>query len=96
VGSTGKDLQALLARYDKPLFAVEARRPLADYDTLGFSLSYELGGTNILEMLRLSRIPITWKVGFTSPGKLRNRVEGVVKDAIVEQTPHVEGRVHLT
>jgi radical SAM-linked protein len=31
------------------------------FDALGFSLAYELGGTNILEMLRLSGIPVTWK-----------------------------------
>ncbi len=53
---------ALLARYGKPLFAVEARRPLAAFDTLGFSLSYELGATNILQMLTLSGIPVTWQV----------------------------------
>jgi radical SAM superfamily enzyme YgiQ (UPF0313 family) len=27
---------------------------------LGFSLSYELGATNILEMLDLAKIPLTW------------------------------------
>lgn len=56
-----KDLQALLKRHSKPLFGVESRRPLADFDVLGFSLSYELGGTNILEMLDLSGIPLTWR-----------------------------------
>lgn len=44
----------MLARHDRPLFAVESRRPLRDFDALGFSLAYELGGTNVLEMLRLS------------------------------------------
>jgi hypothetical protein len=34
-----------------PLFAVESRRSLVDFDILGFSLSYELGATNILVML---------------------------------------------
>jgi radical SAM family uncharacterized protein/radical SAM-linked protein len=42
------------------LFAVESRRPLVEFDILGFSLSYELGATNILEMLTLAGIPITW------------------------------------
>ncbi|PLZ80787.1 hypothetical protein CBP16_12245, partial [Fischerella thermalis WC217] len=28
---------------------------------MGFSLSYELGATNILEMLDLAEIPLTWK-----------------------------------
>ena len=29
----------------------------------GFSLSYELGGTNILEMLKQAGVPVTWQVG---------------------------------
>ena len=54
--------QALLAKYGRRLFGVESRRPLDTFDVLGFSLSYELGGTNILEMLRQSGIPVTWEV----------------------------------
>jgi hypothetical protein len=54
--------QALLAKYGKRLFGVESRRPLNEFDVLGFSLSYELGGTNILEMLRQAGVPRTWKV----------------------------------
>ena len=52
------DLAARLRERGAPLFAVESRRPLAAFDILGFSLSYELGGTNILEMLSLAGIPI--------------------------------------
>ncbi|MEB3202568.1 MAG: TIGR03960 family B12-binding radical SAM protein, partial [Synechococcus sp.] len=52
------DLAARLRERGAPLFAVESRRPLAAFDILGFSLSYELGGTNILEMLDLASIPI--------------------------------------
>ena len=52
------DLAARLRDRGVPLFAVESRRPLAAFDILGFSLSYELGGTNILEMLDLAGIPI--------------------------------------
>ena len=54
----GADLAARLRERGAPLFAVESRRPLAAFDILGFSLSYELGGTNILEMLELAGIPI--------------------------------------
>ncbi len=52
------DLAARLRAQGAPLFAVESRRPLRAFDILGFSLSYELGGTNILEMLDLAGIPI--------------------------------------
>ncbi|MEM6253868.1 MAG: TIGR03960 family B12-binding radical SAM protein [Cyanobacteria bacterium P01_D01_bin.156] len=57
----GADLVQKLKDTDTPLFAVEARRPLIDFDILGFSLSYELGATNILEMLSLAGIPLTWQ-----------------------------------
>ncbi len=55
------DLAAKLRATQTPLFAVESRRTLTDFDILGFSLSYELGATNILEMLDLAGIPLTWK-----------------------------------
>ena len=55
------DLAAKLRATQTPLFALEARRPLQDFDILGFSLSYELGATNILEMLDLAGIPLTWE-----------------------------------
>nr|WP_199329628.1 TIGR03960 family B12-binding radical SAM protein [Leptolyngbya sp. FACHB-1624] len=55
------DLSTKLRETQTPLFAVESRRPLTDFDILGFSLSYELGATNILEMLDLAGIPLTWR-----------------------------------
>jgi radical SAM-linked protein len=55
------DLAAKLRQTQTPLFAVESRRPVIDFDILGFSLSYELGATNILEMLHLAGIPLTWR-----------------------------------
>ncbi|BAZ15528.1 hypothetical protein NIES4071_74000 [Calothrix sp. NIES-4071] len=53
------DLAAKLRSSKTPLFAVESKRSLVDFDILGFSLSYELGATNILEMLDLAGIPLT-------------------------------------
>jgi radical SAM family uncharacterized protein/radical SAM-linked protein len=54
------EFSAKLRATDTPLFALESRRPLTDFDILGFSLSYELGATNILEMLDLANVPLTW------------------------------------
>ncbi|MGI2902421.1 TIGR03960 family B12-binding radical SAM protein [Tolypothrix sp. VBCCA 56010] len=54
------DLAAKLRATHTPLFAVESKRSLTEFDILGFSLSYELGATNILEMLDLAGIPLTW------------------------------------
>lgn len=56
----GADLAQRLRDSGIPLFAVESRRPLTDFHILGFSLAYELGGTNVLEMLDLAGIPYTW------------------------------------
>ncbi|MCS6959409.1 MAG: TIGR03960 family B12-binding radical SAM protein [Pseudanabaenaceae cyanobacterium SKYGB_i_bin29] len=56
----GADLIAKLRETNTPLFAVESQRSLLEFDILGFSLSYELGATNILEMLDLAQIPLTW------------------------------------
>ena len=57
----GQDLAAKLRTTQTPLFAVESKRWLTEFDVLGFSLSYELGATNILEMLDLAGIPLTWR-----------------------------------
>ncbi len=57
----GADLTTKLRATQTPLFAVESKRSLLDFDILGFSLSYELGATNILEMLDLACIPFTWQ-----------------------------------
>ncbi len=54
------DFAGKLRETNTPLFAIESRRPLTEFDILGFSLSYELGATNILEMLSLAQIPLTW------------------------------------
>ena len=53
-----EDLASRLRELHQPLFAVESRRPLPAFDILGFSLSYELGATNILEMLDLAAVPL--------------------------------------
>jgi radical SAM superfamily enzyme YgiQ (UPF0313 family) len=55
------DLTRKLRQTNTPLFAVESKRSLVEFDILGFSLSYELGATNILEMLDLAQIPLTWR-----------------------------------
>ena len=57
----GKDLAGKLRSTNTPLFAVESKRDLKEFDILGFSLSYELGATNILEMLDLAGIPLKWE-----------------------------------
>ena len=55
------DLATKLRKTNTLLFGLESRHPLIEFDILGFNLSYELGITNILEMLDLSGIPLTWQ-----------------------------------
>ncbi|MBD2395357.1 TIGR03960 family B12-binding radical SAM protein [Cyanobacterium aponinum FACHB-4101] len=55
------DLASKMRERNIPLFALETKRDVKEYDILGFSLSYELGATNILEMLSLAHIPLTWQ-----------------------------------
>jgi radical SAM family uncharacterized protein/radical SAM-linked protein len=61
------DLATKLRTTQTPLFAVESKRSLQEFDVIGFSLSYELGATNILEMLDLAGIPLTWQERQASP-----------------------------
>ena len=52
------DMSAEMRRADMPLFSLESRRPVSDFDIIGFSLGYELSYTNLLNMLDLAGIPI--------------------------------------
>jgi len=52
------DMEAELRRRDLKLFSLESRTPLHDFDIVGFSLSYELLYTNVLNMLDLAGIPL--------------------------------------
>jgi radical SAM-linked protein len=70
----GADLTAKLRKTKTPLFAVESRRSLTDFDILGFSLSYELGATNVLEMLDLAGIPLTWRERQEAEGRENKEV----------------------
>ncbi|OPY72199.1 MAG: Radical SAM superfamily protein [Syntrophorhabdus sp. PtaU1.Bin002] len=52
------DMDSHLQRNGIPLMTLESRTPLHAMDLVGFSLSYELNVTNILNMLRLAHIPL--------------------------------------
>ncbi|MGQ4809614.1 hypothetical protein NKDENANG_03037 [Candidatus Entotheonellaceae bacterium PAL068K] len=52
------DLEAQLRARHLPLFSLESKSPLRDFDAIGFTLQYELGYSNILHMLALSDIPV--------------------------------------
>ncbi len=52
------DMEEQLRERQLPLISLETRRPLADFDLVGFSLQYELTFTNVLTMLDLGGIPV--------------------------------------
>src|SRR5215831_9958344 len=45
-------------RTDTPPLSLESKRPLGDFDLIGFSLTYEGDYINALRLLRLGRIPL--------------------------------------
>ena len=51
------DMEQKLRQAEEPLFSLETKRPLRDFQLVGFSLLYEMCYTNILTMLELSGIP---------------------------------------
>lgn len=52
------DMEAAIRQAKIPLLSLESKRPLAEFDILGFSLGYELTYTNVLNMLDLAGIPV--------------------------------------
>ena len=53
-----KDFIELLKKYNKPLYALESKKQVKDFDVVGFGLQYEMCYTTVLKMLELSDIPI--------------------------------------
>ena len=51
------DMKAEMERLHMPLYALESKDPVREFDIVGFTLQYELSYTNILAMLELSSIP---------------------------------------
>ncbi len=52
------DMGAALRHAGIPLLSLESKRPLSEFDIIGFSLGYELTYTNVLNMLDMAGIPV--------------------------------------
>ena len=52
------DMEAVMKTAGIPLFSLESKHQLNDFDIIGFSLGYELTYTNVLNMLHLAQIPV--------------------------------------
>ena len=52
------DMEEQMRRLGLPLFSLESRTPLKEFDFIGFTLQYELSFTNVLNMLDLAGVPL--------------------------------------
>ncbi|MCR4877071.1 MAG: TIGR03960 family B12-binding radical SAM protein [Clostridiales bacterium] len=52
------DMMDLMKQEGVPLFSLESRRPLREFDAVGFTLMYEMSYSNVLAMLDMGGIPV--------------------------------------
>ena len=52
------DFENVMRENSIPLFALESRDPIKDFDFIGFTLQYEMAYTNVLNMLDLAGLPL--------------------------------------
>lgn len=52
------DMETAMRKARMPLYTLESRHPLAEFDVLGFTLPYELNFSNVLNMLDLAGLPV--------------------------------------
>lgn len=57
----GKNSIDIFKKYNFPLFSLENKIPLKDFDLIGFSLLSEMNYTNVLQVLELAGIPLLAK-----------------------------------
>lgn len=55
------DFEEVMRANSLPLFALESRDPISEFDIIGFTLQYEMSYTNVLNMLDLGGIPVRSK-----------------------------------
>lgn len=58
VFSPWPDMEAALRSHELPLYTLESKRPLHDFDVVGISLAYESIYTNAINLLDLGGIPL--------------------------------------
>lgn len=52
------DMEEAMRANDIPLWALESRTPVKDFDLIAFTIGYEMSYSNILNMLRLAHVPL--------------------------------------
>ena len=52
------DMEQEMVKHDMPLWALESLDPIQDFDMIAFTIGYEMSYTNILNMMRLAKLPL--------------------------------------
>lgn len=52
------DMEDAMHQHDLPLWALESKKPVKDFDMIAFTIGYEMCYANILNMLSLAKVPI--------------------------------------
>ena len=52
------DMEEAMVKHSLPLWALESQQPVKDFDMIAFTIGYEMSYTNILNMLKLSGVPL--------------------------------------
>ncbi len=55
------DMEQAMRRHGLPLWALESRKPVRDFDMIAFTIGYEMAYSNILNMLDLAGVPLKSK-----------------------------------
>jgi len=61
VFSPWTDMEQKMREFNMPLFALETKDPIKQFDMVGFTLQYEMTYTNVINMLDLAQIPLIAK-----------------------------------
>ncbi len=52
------DMQQAMKQTGLPLYSLETKTPISEFDMIGFNLSYEMSYTNVLAMIDLAGLPL--------------------------------------
>ncbi len=52
------DMEEAMTAHNLPLWALESQDPVKDFDMIAFTIGYEMAYSNILNMLRLAKVPL--------------------------------------
>jgi len=58
VFTPGSDMETVMRENNLPLWALESQDPVKDFDMIAFTIGYEMSYSNIVNMLRLSGVPL--------------------------------------